>query len=254
MQSGQRPQAQFLGLGAAHDQYRGAAVGEWARVGRGDPPVDLREPFFHGRVVERGLESGQLLDGAAGADHLVGRHAREGSDLSLESAGLGGLGGLLVAGDRELVELGARETPVRRDEFCAVPLGDEPFWVAAQERFTEWVCPVSDIGQHRYAAHRLHARGDHDVLHTRHHGLCCERDGLLARPALAVHGGGRNGLGEARGEHRIAADVLALLVGLCDVSGDHVVDQGRIDAGLFHQGLEAVGQHVHRVHAVQRTV
>ena len=79
-------------------------------------------------------------------------------------------------------------------------------------------------GAHRHPAHRLDARGDHDVVGPGEHALGGETDGLLAAAALPVDGGARHGLGEPGAQQGVAGDVDRLVADLGHRAGDDVVD------------------------------
>ena len=51
-------------------------------------------------------------------------------------------------------------------------------------------------------------------------------------------------LGEAGGQHGVAADVERLLADLHDAAHDHVVDQGRVEVVALDQGLQGLGAQV----------
>src|SRR5690606_16784472 len=101
-----------------------------------------------------------------------------------------------------------------------------------------------DGGAHGGAGHHLDAGGDDDVVGTGDDALRREVGGLLRGAALAVDGGGRDGLGEAGGEHGVAAHVQALVPDLHDAAHDHVVDQSRVEVVALHEGLEHLSAQV----------
>ena len=78
--------------------------------------------------------------------------------------------------------------------------------------------------------------------------------GLLARPALAVDGRSRHGVGEAGGQRRVAGHVERLLARLAHAAGDHVVDQGRVEVVALHQRSQDVGQQVDGMPVLERAV
>ena len=160
--SGRRPS--LLGDLAAGDQDRGAAVGQRRGVAGRDLPIDLREAGFHRLAVERRLQPGQRLHRRAGPDDLVGAQPGDRDQLVVEESVLGGAGGLFVAGGGELVELGAREAPLRGDQFGADALWHQAFGVAPGHVLAERVAAGQHRAAHRDAAHRLHAAGDDEVV------------------------------------------------------------------------------------------
>jgi hypothetical protein len=80
-----------------------------------------------------------------------------------------------------------------------------------------------------------------------------EVHGLLAGPALTVHGRAGDGLQDASGEHGVAGDVQGLIAGLGDAARDDVVDRGRLDVVPSEEDAECVGEQGHGVHVRQRT-
>jgi hypothetical protein len=145
-------------------------------------------------------------------------------------------------------ELGAAEAPLPRDQLRRDALVDQALGVAGREAGTPGVL-AHGAGAHRHAAHHLDAAGDDDVLGPGQDRLRRELGGLLARPALAVDGRGRDPLRPTGREHRAAPDVEGLLGGLDDASGDDVVDDLGVDPGAVHEAGEDVGQQVDRVGA-----
>lgn len=77
---------------------------------------------------------------------------------------------------------------------------------------------------------------------------------LLATSTLSVDGGSRYRLRVACGEKGSASDILALFTDLAYRSTDDVVDQCCIDSSAFDYRLEAVGEEVDGVDAVQGAV
>ncbi len=68
-----------------------------------------------------------------------------------------------------------------------------------------------------------------------HHARSGKVHGLLGGPALPVHGGGRDMLGQAGRYPGVPGHIGALLSDLADASADDVVDPSRIDAGAIDQ-------------------
>ena len=93
-----------------------------------------------------------------------------------------------------------------------------------------------------------------DVVGAGDHALGGEVGRLLRRAALAVDRGGRDRLGEAGGEHGVAADVEALVADLHDAAHDHVVDQRGVEVVALDERLEHLGGEVGRVPARQLPV
>ena len=102
--------------------------------------------------------------------------------------------------------------------------------------------------------HDLDAGGDDDVVGAGDHALGGEVRGLLRRAALAVDGGAGHRLGEAGGEHGVAADVDALLADLHDAAHDHVVDERGVEVVALDERLERLGGEVDGVPVLQLAV
>src|SRR3546814_19944391 len=83
-----------------------------------------------------------------------------------------------------------------------------------------------------FRSQRLDATGDRDVIGAGDHALRGEVRSLLARTALPVDRGAGDALGETSGEKRRAGDVECLVADLADASGDHVVDDGRVEVEI----------------------
>ena len=142
----------------------------------------------------------------------------------------------------------AREAPLRGDQLGRDALVHEPLGVARAHARPVGVGARGTRAE-RHAAHRLDAARDDDVGVTGEHRLRGERGGLLARSALPVDGRARHGLGEARGEHGVAGDVVALLADLADASADHVVDEPGVEVVADDERVEHAGEQVDRMHA-----
>lgn len=229
------------------DEQRGGAVVVRAGVAGGDGPVDGAETLGPSWVGEGCAQPGERLGRRVRPDRLVGLQLTDGpvgagglerGDLAGESPVGPGRGGPLVAGQGELVELAAREPPPSGDEFGTHTLRDQPRCVAGGDRRPGHVLGNSvdaGLAADRDAGHRLHPGRDRDVVRTGDDTLCGERQGLLARPALPVHGGARHRFGEPRGERGEPGRVAALLADLSDGSTDDVVDLRRIELCAIDQ-------------------
>ena len=88
----------------------------------------------------------------------------------------------------------------------------------------------------------------------RDHTLRGEVRGLLRRPALPVDRRRRHRLGEAGGEHRVAADVRGLLADLHDAAHDHVLDQLGIELVALDERLQRLGGEIDGVPVAQLAV
>ena len=219
--SGRRPSR--LAASRGGDEHRGAAVRQRRRVARGDLPRDLREARLVGRVVERGLEAGQRLDRGAGPDDLVGRRARRSAPARCRSGPLWLPRRPSRGCPPRTRRAAAGEAPLGGDQFGADALRHKAVGVALRHR-AERVAARQHARAHRHPAHRLDARGDHDVVGAGDHALGGEADRLLAAAALAVDGRARHRLGETGAEQRVAGDVDGLVADLGDGARDDVVD------------------------------
>ena len=155
-----------------------------------------------------------------------------------------------MAARRELVELLAREAPLRRDQLRADALRHKAVGVALRHR-AERVAARQYARAHRHPAHRLDTRGDDDVVRAGDHTLGGEADRLLAASALAVDGRPWHRLGESGAEQRVTGDVDGLVADLRYGARDDIVDLRRVDTRARHEFGQAVGQQVHRQHVVQ---
>ena len=63
------------------------------------------------------------------------------------------------------------------------------------------------VRAHRYEAHHLDAAGNDNVVRPGNDALSGEVERLLGRTAFSIQGYGGNGLGKARCEDGLAADV-----------------------------------------------
>ena len=155
-------------------------------------------------------------------------------------------GRLFVAARRELVELLPREAPLGGDQLRADALRHKAVGVALRH-CAERVATRQHARAHRHPAHRLHARGDHDVIRAGDHALCGEADRLLAAAALSVDG---------RARHRLGKPAPSNAFGRCwrpghrpgDGARDHVVDLDGVDASAGDEFLQAVGEKVDGQH------
>ena len=146
-------------------------------------------------------------------------------DLAIEATRGGGRGGgQPVRSGRELVELLAAESPLRRDQLGRDALADQAVGVTAGRLpgpngvLPERALPIGTrlIDSTPPAITMSYAPAD-DPLRR-------EVRRLLARAALPVDRGGRHRLGPARREHALPADVQRLLADLTDAAGDDVLD------------------------------
>ena len=169
-------------------------------------------------LAEGRAQAGELLQGGLAADALVDRHIADRHDLVGEAALVSGGSRSLVRGERDLVELLARELPAIGDHLRGQALGDEPAVVALEHLRREGTVAPDHVGEHRHPRHRLDPAGDDEVVVAGDEPGGGEVHGLLARAALPVDRGARDGLGEPGRERGVAGDVDALLTDLRDAA------------------------------------
>jgi hypothetical protein len=209
-----------FGFGLAHDEQRGGAVGDLARVPSGD----------RARLVERGAQLAQRLSRRPGADALVLRDAPlgaldlavadllagQGDDLAIEPALLPRLRGPLVAQGAEMVLLLPADRVLRGDVLRRVAHG--PALERAREpvvghRVLEVRRAVlharADMREVGGAGHVLEAAGDDAVLLARADGHRGLHHRLKARAADLVDGHGVQRAGETGAQARLTGRVLA---------------------------------------------
>src|SRR3546814_12179477 len=92
-------------------------------------------------------------------------------------------------------------------------------------RICDW---SSDVCSSDLARHALDTRGDHGVLRAREHRLRGALDRLLRRAALAIERHRADAFGQARGEHRAAPDLKALLAALAAAAHDDAFYRPRL--------------------------
>ena len=122
-----RPQPHGDRVLGGHHQQRGGAVGDLRRVACVDDTV----------LLERGLQSGELLDGAPPPHPLVGHHGlavgEHRHDLRLERTVVLRGGRQLVRPHRVLVEPGPREPPLLRDHLRGDALVEREIAIAVKD-------------------------------------------------------------------------------------------------------------------------
>ena len=210
----------------------------------------------HAGVVERGLEPGQLLDGGAPPDALIGGNNGAVVSLSDEDRDdLVGEGAIVLRGRGPfvgqrgiLVEPGAGESPLLGDHLRRKTLVEREI-VIAGKHFGAVGLSACPRRAERHPAHHLYSAGHHHVLLAGHHRLHGEVERLLAGAARPVDRGARNAFGPAGGQHRVTADVARLIADLRHTSPHHVVDDVRVDSGALHELSEHDGRQVGGVHA-----
>ena len=166
--------------------------------------------------------------------------AVDGQDFVLEGPALGGRNGALVREVAELVQLLLGQAVLLGHHLGTHELAELDVGIALLHPRTLGNAQARLGRQHHRhthwrAGHALDARGDHDVHGATHHRLGGELQGLLGRPALSVHRGGRHALRQLGGQHGVASDVGGLLACLRDAPHDHIFNGGRIDAGAIDQ-------------------
>ena len=176
-------------------------------------------------------------------------------DFVLEGARLGRRDRLLVAGQREAVEIILGETVLLRDHLRTHELAPLDAGVLLLEagRFvvTQPFLHVEHRGRpHRHAAHAFHAGGNDHVLRSAHDGLRGELDRLLRRTALAIDGDRGHAFAQMlAGEYCIAPDLHRLLAALTDTAHDDVVDRLGFQPAAFHHRIERCRGEIDRVYS-----
>jgi hypothetical protein len=77
---------------------------------------------------------------------------------------------------------------------------------------------------------------------------------LLTGSALAIDSYSRYGFWEPGCESRIATDVEGLLAHLRDTTPDHVVNDGRVDAGALYEALENHGGEIDGIDSAENSL
>src|SRR5262249_9669698 len=159
-------------------------------------------------------------------------------DLALEAALAARARGALLRGEREAVDVGARDAAVLRDALGRLELARA--LVPGIALGQEVARPVDDVGAGADVAHHLDPAADPDVGLARAPRRGARVVRRLPRPALRVdRRAARVPAGAAR-EPGVARDVARLLPGLRDAAADHLLDLLRVDAGaLDHRLLHA---------------
>ena len=98
------------------------------------------------------------------------------------------------------------------------------------------------------AAHGLDPACDKSVAFAGQDRTGGQVHGVQARGAVAVDRQAGDIDGKAGQQRRHAGHVTVVLARLVAAAGEHVVQQGRVDAGACHEGLEHFGQLVVRPH------
>ena len=201
-------------------------------------------------AFDAGVEADAFVDMVCVA-RAVGAGDRQRDDLIPESAGLRRRNGALMAGVGILVQFLFLDAVFLRHHLGADELAELDVGVLAFDAGAFVVAEAVLGGQrrgepHRHPRHALDARGDHHVHGAGHHRLRGEVQRLLRGAALPVDRGAGHALGQLRGQHRVAGDIVGLLAGLHHAAHDDVVDARRIDLGPLDQRIEHRGGHVDR--------
>ncbi|CRP52210.1 hypothetical protein PAERUG_P5_London_26_VIM_2_01_09_02983 [Pseudomonas aeruginosa] len=256
----QHRQAQGLGLGRAHQQYRGGAVVEAGGVAGGDAAV----------LPEGRLELGQGLDGGAGARLLVGIEAQrlalalrdlDRRDLVAEAPALDGGDGLLLRSGGEGVLLLAGQAVLLRqvlggDAHVVVVEGvpqavlDHAVDQLRMAHAQAGAGAGHDVGRQ---AHVLLAAGDDHLGVAAADRLGAQVQGLEAGAADLVQGHGRHADRQAGLDRRLARRVLPGPGGE-HLAEDDFVDLAGIETGLFEQAADYRGAQLGGGNAGQRAL
>ena len=240
------------------DQDQGGAVDDAGAVATGVDVVDLLEPvvLLQGHVVEPGhrsesfegrLQLAETLNGGTRPHVLVvveddqTVHVLHGHDGLREVAARPCFRGPLLGARGVCVDVLAGESLDGGDQVGADALRDDVV-VEAGGGIGE---QRAAVGAHRYAAHRLDAARDHQVVPARTHLLRCGVDGLEAGGAEPVELHTSDGVGHARGDHRGARDVGALVADRGDHAEDDVADRRLVQIGVA--GAQLVDESDHQI-------
>ena len=249
----QRGQAVGLQRRFGHHQHRRGTIADLARRSRGDRAIG-REQLDAGDAFQRRIEADAFVDGVQRC--TFGGFDIHADDFLVERARLGRGNRLQVAIISEPVEIVLGEAVLLDDHLGAHELAEvdtRPLRLDPVGLVVEAFLHVQrDVGAHRHAGHAFNTAGDHHVLRSAHHGLGCKLDRLLAGAALAINRHRRGRLREqlAR-QHAHAANLHRLLARLTDAAGHHIIDGLGIDPAALDEGVERLGQQIHRVHPGQ---
>jgi hypothetical protein len=151
--------------------------------------------------------------------------------------GAGGWGGhvllrLHVRLECEIVHLLTGDAVLFSDDLGSFELTEHPNTTLLKTHFIllsnllghwETVLHLEAVGNIRTdgdLGHAFDTGGDDDILHTGHHSLGGEVDGLLGRATLAIHGSAGDSFGKLGGEDDIPADIAGLCADLADAAHD----------------------------------
>ncbi len=184
-----------------------------------------------------------------------------GDDLVVEMAAADRAEGALVAGQRVLLHLLARQVPLLGDQLGATELRDFLIAVSVQpllgfigRRGEAELLADDHRRRDRDLAHVLHAAGHDHVCGARHDRLCAKGNSLLAGTTLPVDGNAGNLFRVTGGQPGEPGDVAGLCSDGVEAAGDHVVDSGGVDVDPVQQPAPAECAQVDGMHAGQRSI
>jgi hypothetical protein len=184
-----------------------------------------------------------------------------GDDLVVEVAAADRAKGTLVAGQRVLLHLLARQVPLFGDQLRAAELRDFLIAVSVQpllgfigRRGEAELLADDHCRRDRDLAHVLHAAGHDHVRGARHDRLRTKGNGLLAGTTLPVDGNAGDLFGITGGQPREPGDVAGLCSDGVDATGDHVLHSGGVDVDPVQQATPAERAQVDGMHAGQRSI
>ncbi|EEF26235.1 conserved hypothetical protein, partial [Ricinus communis] len=242
-----RLQVVTLQRGFRNDQRGAGGVADLARHGGRQAAAGCQR--IEGRhFFERGFAHGFV--------HLeiADRH-----DFAVETAGVDGGAGAVVRDEGEFFHRLAAEAVFLGDQLRRAKLRGAGGAEARHEafRFRHGVGEAEFLaaarrGAHRNRAHVLHAAGDDDIHHARHHGLRREMHCLLRRTALAIEADRRHVHRQPGRQPRRARHVAGLRADRVDHAEDHVfVVLGRNCVAL-HQCRQHVRAEISRMDVGER--
>src|SRR5205807_765167 len=229
-----------------HDDARGGAVRELAGVARGDVPLLAGHGLERGEALERRVRpvalvllEQRVLDARLARrlvdDHLLRRHRH---DLGVEAPGLLAGGGALLAHQRVLVLLFARDVVALGDDLGRLDHRHVDLRLVLLQPLLAHAMEVHVLVLHE--ADRLQPAGDHDRHAVHDHALRGERDGLHARGTEAVDGHAGRGHREPRAQRGLARDVLTRRALWQRAAHDDVLDLAGLEARALAGALYAL--------------
>ena len=255
MDARQRRQPMCLQRPLAHHQHPGRTVANLAGIGRRNHPAFLQQ-LHRANAFQRRIAANALVH--AMHHRLVIRPVhRQRQNLLRKRARQRGRRRALVAAQRVTVQLVAAIAIFLRHHLRAGKLAERRHAIprlnarAKRPRANARLGMQREIAAHRHPRHALHPSGDHHILRARHHRLGGKLQRLLGRPALPVDRHRRNAIRQPRRQHRMPANLEALLPRLRHAAHHHIVHRQRINPGPLHQRAQHLPGHIRRMPAGQ---